>query len=90
MNKSPILAAGLAFALMTAAVPAAADDRDHCQAGPRANWKPIAELATLLTQQGWQIEKIEVDDGCYEVEARDKEGWKVESYFHPVTLQRVR
>lgn len=80
-----LLAAGL-----LSAAPAHARDKDHCNAGPREQWKPIAELATQLAAQGWKLEKIEIDDGCYEVEARDKDGWKVESYFHPVTLQRVR
>jgi hypothetical protein len=80
-----LLAAGL-----LAAAPTYARDKDHCNAGPREQWKPLAELAATLTAQGWKLEKIEIDDGCYEVEARDKDGWKVESYFHPVTLQRVR
>lgn len=82
--------AALLAALMLASAPALARDKDHCNAGPRDNWRPMAELATQLTTQGYKLEKIEIDDGCYEVEARDKDGWKVESYFHPVTLQRVR
>lgn len=82
--------AALLAALTLASAPALARDKDHCNAGPRDNWRPMAELATQLTQQGYKLEKIEIDDGCYEVEARDKDGWKVESYFHPVTLQRVR
>ena len=80
----------LLAATLLSATPAMARDKDHCNAGPREQWKPMAELATQLTAQGWKLEKIEIDDGCYEVEARDKDGWKVESYFHPVTLQRVR
>lgn len=88
---SPTLAA-LAVACALAAAPAVASAssyQDHCQAGPRDQWRPMADLEKQLSSQGWRIEKIEVDDGCYEVEAIDKDGWKVEAYFHPTTLQRV-
>lgn len=90
MKTTPPALGLLLAATLLSATPAMARDKDHCNAGPREQWKPMAELATQLTAQGWKLEKIEIDDGCYEVEARDKDGWKVESYFHPVTLQRVR
>jgi hypothetical protein len=90
MKTTAATLAALLTALTFAGAPALARDQDHCNAGPRDQWKPIAELATQLTAEGFKLEKIEIDDGCYEVEARDKDGWKVESTFHPVTLQRVR
>lgn len=90
MRKSSLSLAALLAALTLASAPAAAWDRDHCNAGPREQWRPMAELEKQLGAQGWRVDKIEVDDGCYEVEAYDKEGWKVEAYFHPKTLQRVK
>ena len=83
--------AALACALATALCgPAWADrDRDRCQAGPEREWRPMAELVQRLSSEGWQLRKVEIDDGCYEVEAVDREGRYVEVYFHPKTLERV-
>ena len=49
----------------------------------------MAELVQRLSGEGWQLRKVEIDDGCYEVEAIDREGRYVEVYFHPKTLERV-
>ena len=81
------LACALAAALCG---PAWADrDRDRCQAGPEREWRPMAELVQRLSGEGWQLRKVEIDDGCYEVEAIDREGRYVEVYFHPKTLERL-
>lgn len=92
MIKTSLLPrAALLAALSLAAVPALADDdRDRCQAGPQSQWRPMADLEKQLTAQGWRLRKIEIDDGCYEVEAYDKDGWKVEGLFHPKTLERLK
>lgn len=83
--------AALLLALAATGTPALADDhRDRCQAGPIAQWRPMGELEKQLNSQGWRVHKIEIDDGCYEVEAYDKDGWKVEAYFHPKTLERLK
>ena len=64
-------------------------DRDRCQAGPESEWRPMAELVQRLSADGWRLRKVEIDDGCYEVEAIDREGRYVEVDFHPKTLERV-
>jgi len=90
MNRLSLSLAAVAVAALLAGAPAHAGHKDLCNAGPRDQWRPMAELEQQLNGQGWRIEKIEVDDGCYEVEALDKDGWKVEAYFHPKTLQRLQ
>ena len=60
-----------------------------CQSGPKASWKPEAELQKKLVAQGWQIRRIKEDGGCYEVYAIDGAGKRVEAYFHPLTLDSV-
>lgn len=69
------------------AAPAAADD-DGCNV-PREQWQPEAALRQQLEGQGWQIRRVKVDDGCYEVYATDKDGRRREVYFDPQSLQPV-
>jgi hypothetical protein len=60
-----------------------------CDSGPQSVWKPQADLEKQLTDQGWKVNRIKVDGGCYEVYAIDAGGKRVEAYFHPVTLAPV-
>lgn len=60
-----------------------------CDSGPREGWQPQAKLESTLKSQGWQVRRIKVDGGCYEVYAVDPKGARVEAYFHPVTLAPV-
>jgi hypothetical protein len=87
MKKS--LPTGLFAALATLAVPAHATGLATCESGPQSGWQPQAKLEKMLTEQKWQVRRIKVDGGCYEVYAMDEKGQRVEAYFHPVTLQPV-
>jgi hypothetical protein len=60
-----------------------------CDSGPQETWQPQAALEKQLTDKGWQIRRIKIDGGCYEVYAIDEKGQKVEAYFHPKTLAPV-
>ena len=60
-----------------------------CDSGPQETWQPQSKLEEQLKSKGWQIRRIKVDGGCYEVYALDDKGNKVEAYFHPKTLERV-
>jgi len=60
-----------------------------CDSGPQESWQPQAALEKQLTDKGWQIRRIKIDGGCYEVYAIDEKGQKVEAYFHPKTLAPV-
>jgi hypothetical protein len=60
-----------------------------CNSGPQSGWKSEDALRKKLTDQGWQIRRIKIDGGCYEVYAVNEKGQRVESYFHPVTFEHV-
>lgn len=60
-----------------------------CDSGPRESWQPQATLEKQLVEQKWQVRRIKVDGGCYEVYAMNEKGERVEAYFHPVTLAPV-
>jgi hypothetical protein len=60
-----------------------------CDSGPQDTWQPQSKLEEMLKSKGWEIRRIKVDGGCYEVYAVDEKGKKIEAYFHPKTLERV-
>ena len=81
-----ILALG-AFGLFASA--AQATGLATCDSGPREGWQPQGKLEKQLVEQKWQVRRIKVDGGCYEVYAVNEKGERVEAYFHPVTLAPV-
>jgi hypothetical protein len=88
-----VLSTALAAAVATLAfsVPQAglATGLATCDSGPQEKWQPQAKLEEQLKSQGWQIRRIKIDGGCYEVYAINEKGEKVEAYFHPLTLEPV-
>jgi hypothetical protein len=60
-----------------------------CDSGPQSGWQPQATLEKHLVSQSWQVRRIKIDGGCYEVYAINDRGERVEAYFHPVTLAPV-
>lgn len=62
----------------------ASDDNDHA-ASPGSDWLSIAQITQKLTTEGYDVRKIDVEDGAYEVYALDKDGKRIESYVDPLT-----
>jgi hypothetical protein len=60
-----------------------------CDSGPQESWQPQEKLQKMLTEKGWQVRRIKIDGGCYEVYALNEKGERVEAYFHPKTLDAV-
>ncbi|MES2756243.1 MAG: PepSY domain-containing protein [Pseudomonadota bacterium] len=56
---------------------------------PIAAWKPRELLRQEVEQRGWTVQRIKVDDGCYEVRGTDRMGNKVKAKYAPATL-RIR
>lgn len=81
--------ASIAVAGLLAAAQASATGLATCDSGPQEGWQPQAKLEKQLTDKGWQVRKIKVDGGCYEVYALNEKGERVEAYFHPKTLAAV-
>ena len=63
-------------------------DEDDC-VDPVANWKPREVLQQQLEQRGWSIQRIKVDDGCYQVRGVDHLGNKFKAIYAPASL-RIR
>lgn len=56
---------------------------------PIANWKPREILRQQVELRGWTVQRIKVDDGCYEVRGIDRLGNKVKAKYSPASL-RIR
>jgi hypothetical protein len=76
-------------ALLLSAGAAQAHGGATCDAGPKEKWQSQELLQKQLTDKGWQVRRVRIDGGCYEVYAVDDKGQRLEAYFHPLTLERV-
>ena len=76
----------LAFLASLPAGMALADD--NCFV-PMADWQPREAVAEFAIAQGWEVRRIKIDDGCYEIDGRDAEGRAIEVKLHPGTLEIV-
>jgi len=83
------LVAAVSVMLLIAAPVAHATGYATCDSGAKESWQPQDKLAAQLKQKGWDVRRIKVDGGCYEVYAVDEKGRRVEEYFHPVSLAPV-
>ncbi|NYT61022.1 PepSY domain-containing protein [Alcaligenaceae bacterium] len=54
---------------------------------PVADWQPREVLRQQLEQRDWTIQRIKVDDGCYEVKGVDKKGNKFKAKYAPASLR---
>ncbi len=87
MRKLLSLAIIAGFLAASAIPPAQATGLMTCKSGDRSTWKSQAALITKITADGWQVRRVKVDGGCYEVYGTSPNGRRVEAYFHPVTLE---
>jgi hypothetical protein len=72
-----------------AALPAGAALADDDCFVPMANWQPREAVSQFAIAQGWDVRRIRIDDGCYEIDGRDAQGRPIEVKLHPGTLQIV-
>ena len=76
-------------ALMLGASQASATGMMSCDAGSESGWQEKSSLQEKLESEGWQVRKVKVDEGCYEVYGTTPEGQRVEAYFDPVSLEKL-
>ena len=77
----------LALCLALAAAPALADD--DCEA-PVQHWQSRDAVMQHAAAQGWQVQRLKIDDGCYEVRGRDAQGRAFKAKLDPQTLRVVK
>jgi len=56
---------------------------------PRENWGTQEDLQAKLIEDGWEVRKVKVDEGCYEVYGTTPEGDRVEAYFDPASFETL-
>lgn len=84
-----VLIATLLGAASLAATSAQATGLATCDSGPKESWQPQANLEKKLTEQGWKVNRMKEDGGCWEVYGVNEKGQRVEAYFHPKTLDFI-
>jgi hypothetical protein len=88
MKNSPTLRRGLlAMALGLAVLPTWADD--DCDA-PVNRWQSREAVRQMAAQQGWQIQRLKIDDGCYEIRGTDAQGRGFKAKIDPETLKVLK
>jgi hypothetical protein len=76
---------------LTLAVCACADmaqASEICKAHDAAEWMSKDAIAAKVTAMGYEVRKVQDEDGCWEVKGT-KDGKRVETYFDPVTAELV-
>ena len=88
MKHFPSLRRGLlALSLGLAALPTWADD--DCNA-PMDRWQSREAVRQMAAQQGWQIQRLKIDDGCYEIRGTDTQGRTFKARIDPETLKVLK
>jgi len=57
---------------------------------PMTDWQPRGAVVRLADQNGWNVRRIKIDDGCYEIIGTDARGRQIEVKIHPGTLAVVK
>lgn len=57
---------------------------------PVAEWQSREALRQQLELQGVQVQRIKVDDGCYEVRGIDAQGNRFKAKYAPDTLRMLK
>ena len=88
MKYHPSLGHGLlVLSLAVAAQPTWADD--DCDA-PLNRWQTREAVRQMAAAQGWQIQRLKIDDGCYEVRGTDAQGRAFKAKIDPETLKVLK
>ena len=88
MNRYRFLRHGLlVLSLGLAAGPSLADD--DCEA-PVQQWQSREAVRQMAVAQGWQVQRLKIDDGCYEIRGTDAQGRAFEAKIDPQTLKVVK
>lgn len=75
------------FALLAALVGSSAAFADTDCTDPIAQWKPREALRQVVEQRGWTVQRIMIDDGCYQVRGIDRKGNRVKAKYSPASLK---
>ena len=77
----------LVLSLCLTALPAFAED--DCDA-PLKRWQSRDAVRQMAAAKGWQIERLKIDDGCYEIRFTDAQGRRFKAKVDPETLKVLK
>lgn len=83
---SPTIVRMLALALLAGGSAWAGDDCD----APPETWQPRSAVHALAERNGWRIQALKIDDGCYEIKGREADGRRFKARIDPATLQVLK
>lgn len=75
------------LAVVAALIASGAAMADTDCSDPVGQWKSRELLRQEVELRGWTVQRIKVDDGCYEVRGVDRMGNKVKAKYAPATLR---
>jgi hypothetical protein len=89
------MALGAAAAAIPAIVPAMAGEERNagaydCRTAPGETRLPAEAIRNALQEFGYRVDRIKMDDGCYDARAVNDSGIPIEARYHPVTGDLVR
>ena len=61
---------------------------DDCT-DPVTDWQPKEQLRQKVEAKGWEVKRIKVDDGCYEIKGYDRKGHEIEAKFSPASFEVI-
>lgn len=63
----------------------------ECTQDDKSKWMDQTKFQADLKTEGYQIKVFKITKGnCYEIYGKNKDGKKVEIYFHPVTGKIIK
>ncbi|HEY9095477.1 MAG TPA: PepSY domain-containing protein [Hydrogenophaga sp.] len=62
---------------------------DDCDA-PLDRWQTREAVRQMAETQGWQILRLKIDDGCYEIAGTDAQGRGFKAKIDPETLKVLK
>ncbi|MBL9059530.1 MAG: PepSY domain-containing protein [Mangrovicoccus sp.] len=86
MARSLAIPALLAATLLAGSLLGGAARADDGCGAPMTDWQPRAAVADMAASRGWQVRRIRVDDGCYQILGQDAAGRSIEVTLDPATL----
>lgn len=75
--------------ILASALPLAAEASTRCKV-PMADWMPKEQVQEKLKAEGWIIERLKTDDGCYKVYGTNPQGQRAKVKLDPATLKPVQ
>lgn len=87
-HRNAVAQSLLVLSLSLSAAALRADD-DDCDV-PVKQWQSREAVLRLAAQQGWQVQRLKIDDGCYEIRGTNAQGRAFKAKIDPETLKVLK